>query len=146
MSRCWNEDLAKLMFGNEDAAIQLDMPEFMERDTASRPVEPLATSATMMWNSLMKPCEKLIHLVVFDEIEKAHRQVTCSSTMEEVRVRQMCVGTGSDFCNAIIVMTSNIGRGFDQEAGYPWLQPERDEDLISGSRPTTICRRTRPRR
>ena len=39
--------LAKFMFGSEDAAIQLDMSEFMERHTASRLVgAPPDTSAT----------------------------------------------------------------------------------------------------
>lgn len=104
--------LAKFMFGSEDAAIQLDMSEFMERHTASRLVG--APPGYIGYEDAGQLTEALrrrpYSIVVFDEIEKAHPEVhnMLLQIMEEGHLSD-AKGRKVDFRNAIIVMTSNIG-------------------------------------
>ena len=69
--------LAKFMFGSEDAAIQLDMSEFMERHTASRLVG--APPGYVGYEDAGQLTEALrrrpYSIIVFDEVEKAHPEV-----------------------------------------------------------------------
>jgi ATP-dependent Clp protease ATP-binding subunit ClpC len=104
--------LAKFMFGSEEAAIQLDMSEFMERHTASRLVG--APPGYIGYEDAGQLTEALrrrpYSIVVFDEIEKAHPEVhnMLLQIMEEGHLSD-AKGRKVDFRNAIIVMTSNIG-------------------------------------
>ncbi|MBI3153496.1 MAG: ATP-dependent Clp protease ATP-binding subunit [Chloroflexi bacterium] len=104
--------LAKFMFGSEDAAVQLDMSEFMERHTASRLVG--APPGYVGYEDAGQLTEALrrrpYSIVVFDEIEKAHPEVhnMLLQIMEEGHLSD-AKGRKVDFRNAIIVMTSNIG-------------------------------------
>jgi ATP-dependent Clp protease ATP-binding subunit ClpC len=104
--------LAKFMFGSEDAAIQLDMSEFMERHTASRLVG--APPGYIGYEEAGQLTEALrrrpYSIVVFDEVEKAHPEVhnMLLQIMEEGHLSD-AKGRKVDFRNAIIVMTSNIG-------------------------------------
>ncbi len=104
--------LAKFMFGSEDAALQLDMSEFMERHTASRLVG--APPGYVGYEDAGQLTEALrrrpYSIVVFDEIEKAHPEVhnMLLQIMEEGHLSD-AKGHKVDFRNAIIVMTSNIG-------------------------------------
>ncbi len=65
------------MFGSEEAAIQLDMSEFMERHTASRLVG--APPGYIGYEEAGQLTEALrrrpYSIVVFDEVEKAHPEV-----------------------------------------------------------------------
>ncbi|HCR71078.1 MAG TPA: NDP-hexose 4-ketoreductase, partial [Anaerolineae bacterium] len=100
--------LAKFMFGSEDAAIQLDMSEFMERHTASRLVG--APPGYIGYEDAGQLTEALrrrpYSIVVFDEIEKAHPEVhnMLLQIMEEGHLSD-AKGRKVDFRNAIIVMT-----------------------------------------
>jgi ATP-dependent Clp protease ATP-binding subunit ClpC len=100
------------MFGSEDAAVQLDMSEFMERHTASRLVG--APPGYIGYEDAGQLTEALrrrpYSIVVFDEIEKAHPEVhnMLLQIMEEGHLSD-AKGHKVDFRNAIIVMTSNIG-------------------------------------
>ncbi|HEY3473692.1 MAG TPA: ATP-dependent Clp protease ATP-binding subunit, partial [Anaerolineales bacterium] len=104
--------LAKFMFGSEDAAVQLDMSEFMERHTASRLVG--APPGYIGYEEAGQLTEALrrrpYSIVVFDEVEKAHPEVhnMLLQIMEEGHLSD-AKGRKVDFRNAIIVMTSNIG-------------------------------------
>ncbi|RJP50913.1 MAG: ATP-dependent Clp protease ATP-binding subunit [Anaerolineaceae bacterium] len=104
--------LAKFMFGSEEAALQLDMSEFMERHTASRLVG--APPGYVGYEDAGQLTEALrrrpYSIVVFDEIEKAHPEVhnMLLQIMEEGHLSD-AKGRKVDFRNAIIVMTSNIG-------------------------------------
>src|SRR5512144_952960 len=104
--------LAKFMFGSEDAAVQLDMSEFMERHTASRLVG--APPGYVGYEDAGQLTEALrrrpYSIVVFDEIEKAHPEAfnMLLQIMEEGRLSD-ARGRKVDFRNAIIVMTSNVG-------------------------------------
>jgi ATP-dependent Clp protease ATP-binding subunit ClpC len=104
--------LAKFMFGSEEALIQLDMSEFMERHTASRLVG--APPGYIGYEDAGQLTEALrrrpYSIIVFDEIEKAHPEVhnMLLQIMEEGHLSD-AKGRQVDFRNAIIVMTTNVG-------------------------------------
>ncbi len=104
--------LARFMFGSEDALIQLDMSEFMERHTVSRLVG--APPGYVGYDEAGQLTEALrrrpYSIVVFDEIEKAHPEAhnMLLQIMEEGHLSD-AKGRKVDFRNAIIVMTSNVG-------------------------------------
>lgn len=104
--------LAEFMFGSEEALIQLDMSEFMERHSVARLVG--APPGYVGYEDAGQLTEAIrrrpYSIVVFDEIEKAHPeafnmllQVMEEGTLTDARGRRV------DFRNAIIVMTSNVG-------------------------------------
>jgi len=104
--------LAKFLFGSEDALIQLDMSEFMERHAVSRLVgAPPGYVGYDEAGQLTEAIRKRPYsIVVFDEIEKAHPEAhnMLLQIMEEGHLSD-AKGLKVDFRNAIIVMTSNIG-------------------------------------
>ncbi|MBL8097976.1 MAG: ATP-dependent Clp protease ATP-binding subunit [Anaerolineales bacterium] len=124
--------LAKFMFGSEDAAIQLDMSEFMERHTASRLVG--APPGYIGYEDAGQLTEALrrrpYSIVVFDEIEKAHPEVhnMLLQIMEEGHLSD-AKGRKVDFRNAIIVMTSNIGADVIKKQTSLGFALKRDEAL-----------------
>jgi len=104
--------LAEFMFGSEDALVQLDMSEFMERHTVARLVG--APPGYVGYEDAGQLTEALrrrpYSIVVFDEIEKAHPEAfnMLLQIMEEGHLSD-ARGRKVDFRNAIIVMTSNVG-------------------------------------
>jgi ATP-dependent Clp protease ATP-binding subunit ClpC len=122
--------LAKFMFGSEDAAIQLDMSEFMERHTASRLVG--APPGYVGYEDAGQLTEALrrrpYSIIVFDEVEKAHPEVhnMLLQIMEEGHLSD-AKGRKVDFRNAIIVMTSNIGADMIKSQTSLGFQLKRDE-------------------
>jgi ATP-dependent Clp protease ATP-binding subunit ClpC len=122
--------LAKFMFGSEEAAIQLDMSEFMERHTASRLVG--APPGYVGYEDAGQLTEALrrrpYSIVVFDEVEKAHPEVhnMLLQIMEEGHLSD-AKGRKVDFRNAIIVMTSNIGADLIKKQSGLGFQLKRDE-------------------
>jgi ATP-dependent Clp protease ATP-binding subunit ClpC len=124
------KSLAKFMFGSEDAAIQLDMSEFMERHTASRLVG--APPGYVGYEDAGQLTEALrrrpYSIIVFDEIEKAHPEVhnMLLQIMEEGHLAD-ARGRKVNFRNAIIVMTSNIGADLIKKQTGLGFQLKRDE-------------------
>jgi ATP-dependent Clp protease ATP-binding subunit ClpC len=122
--------LAKFMFGSEDAAIQLDMSEFMERHTASRLVG--APPGYVGYEDAGQLTEALrrrpYSIIVFDEVEKAHPEVhnMLLQIMEEGHLSD-AKGRKVNFQNAIIVMTSNIGADLIKKQTGLGFQLKRDE-------------------
>jgi len=104
--------LARFLFGSEDALIQLDMSEFMERHNVSRLVgAPPGYVGYEEAGQLTEAIRRRPYsIVVFDEIEKAHpeAQNMLLQIMEEGHLSD-ARGHKVDFRNTIIVMTSNIG-------------------------------------
>jgi len=104
--------LARFLFGSEEALIQLDMSEFMERHTVSRLVG--APPGYVGFEEAGQLTEALrrhpYSIIVFDEVEKAHPDAhnMLLQIMEEGHLSD-AKGRKVDFRNAIIVMTSNIG-------------------------------------
>ena len=104
--------LARFLFGSEEALIQLDMSEFMERHNVSRLVG--APPGYVGYDEAGQLTEAIrrrpYSIVVFDEIEKAHPEAhnMLLQIMEEGHLSD-ARGHKVDFRNTIIVMTSNIG-------------------------------------
>ena len=104
--------LAEFMFGSEDALLQLDMSEFMERHTVARLVG--APPGYVGYDDAGQLTEAIrrrpFSIVVFDEIEKAHPEAfnMLLQIMEEGNLSD-ARGHKVDFRNTIIIMTSNIG-------------------------------------
>jgi len=129
--------LAKFMFGSEEALIQLDMSEFMERHTASRLVG--APPGYIGYDDAGQLTEALrrrpYSIVVFDEVEKAHPEVhnMLLQIMEEGHLSD-ARGHTVDFRNAIIVMTSNIGAEEikrQTSLGFQLKREEKVEEKVS---------------
>jgi ATP-dependent Clp protease ATP-binding subunit ClpC len=104
--------LAEFMFGSEDALLQLDMSEFMERHAASRLVgAPPGYVGYYEGGQLTEAVRRRPYQVILlDEIEKAHPEVfnMLLQIMEDGHLSD-AKGRKVDFRNAIIIMTSNVG-------------------------------------
>ncbi len=104
--------LAKFLFGSEDALIQLDMSEFMEKYAASRLTG--APPGYVGYDDAGQLTESVrrhpYSIVVFDEIDKADPEVhnMLLQIMEEGHLTDSH-SKKVDFRNTIIVMTSNVG-------------------------------------
>jgi len=122
--------LAKFMFGSEEALIQLDMSEFMERHTGSRLVgSPPGYVGYEDAGQLTEALRRRPYsIVVFDEVEKAHPEVhnMLLQIMEEGHLSD-ARGRKVDFRNAIIVMTSNVGAEDIKRQTALGFQLKRDE-------------------
>ncbi len=124
--------LARFMFGSEDALIQLDMSEFMERHTVSRLVG--APPGYVGFEEAGQLTEALrrrpYSIVVFDEVEKAHPEAhnMLLQIMEEGHLSD-ARGRKVDFRNAIVVMTSNVGAEMIKRQTGLGFSVKRDEEL-----------------
>ncbi len=123
--------LAEFLFGSEDALIQLDMSEFMERHSVARLVG--APPGYVGYEDAGQLTEAIrrrpYSIVVFDEIEKAHPeafnmllQIMEEGTLTDARGRRV------DFRNAIIVMTSNIGADTIKRGAVLGFNTPQDEE------------------
>jgi ATP-dependent Clp protease ATP-binding subunit ClpC len=106
------KSLAQFLFGEEDALIQLDMSEYMEKHTVSRLVgSPPGYVGYDEGGQLTEAVRrKPFSVVLFDEIEKAHPDVfnTLLQILEDGRLTD-AQGRMVDFKNTVIIMTSNLG-------------------------------------
>jgi ATP-dependent Clp protease ATP-binding subunit ClpC len=124
--------LAQFMFGSEDALIQLDMSEFMERHTVSRLVG--APPGYVGYDDAGQLTESLrrrpYSIVVFDEIEKAHPEAhnMLLQIMEEGHLSD-ARGKRVNFQNAIIIMTSNVGADMIKRQTSLGFSLKRDEAI-----------------
>ena len=106
------KQLAKFMFADENALVQLDMSEYMEKHNVSRLVG--APPGYIGYEEGGQLTEKIrrrpYSVVLLDEIEKAHPDVwnMLLQIMEEGRLTDN-VGRVVDFKNTILIMTTNIG-------------------------------------
>ena len=104
--------LAEFMFGDEDALIQIDMSEYMEKHNVSRLVgAPPGYVGYEEGGQLTERIRRRPYAVLLlDEIEKAHPDVfnMLLQIMEEGRLTDS-FGRHIDFKNVIMIMTSNIG-------------------------------------
>lgn len=104
--------LAIQMFGGEDALIQVDMSEYMEKFAISRMTgSPPGYVGYEEGGQLTEQVRRRPYCVVlFDEVEKAHPDVMnlLLQILEEGRLTDS-VGRKIDFRNTIIIMTSNLG-------------------------------------
>ena len=104
--------LAEFLFGTEDALINFDMSEYMEKHTVSRLIgSPPGYVGYDEGGQLTKAVrQKPYSVVLFDEIEKAHPDVF-NVLLQILEEGHLTDGQGRkvDFRNTIIIMTSNVG-------------------------------------
>ena len=104
--------LARFLFGSEDALVQLDMSEFMERHNVARLIgSPPGYVGYEDAGQLTEAVRRRPYsIVVFDEIEKAHPEAfnLLLQIMEEGHLSD-AKGQKVNFRNAMIIMTSNVG-------------------------------------
>jgi ATP-dependent Clp protease ATP-binding subunit ClpC len=113
------------MFDTEDALIQIDMSEYMEKFAVSRLVgaPPGYVGYEEGGQLTEKVRRKPYAVVLLDEIEKAHPDVfnILLQVLDEGQLTDS-LGRKVDFRNAIIIMTSNIGarqlKDFGQGVGF----------------------------
>jgi len=129
--------MAKFLFGSEEALIQLDMSEYMERHTVSRLVG--APPGYVGYEDAGQLTEALrrhpYSIVVFDEVEKAHPEAhnMLLQIMEEGHLSD-ARGHKVDFRNAIIVMTSNVGADMikrQTSMGFALKKDEQTEERLA---------------
>ncbi|MBI1899545.1 MAG: ATP-dependent Clp protease ATP-binding subunit [Planctomycetia bacterium] len=104
--------LADFMFGDEDALIQIDMSEYMEKHNVSRLIgAPPGYVGYEEGGQLTEKIRRRPYAVLLlDEIEKAHPDVfnMLLQVMEEGRLTDS-FGRHVDFRNTILIMTTNAG-------------------------------------
>lgn len=122
--------LAEFMFGDEDAIIQIDMSEYMEKFNVSRLVG--APPGYVGYDEGGQLTEKVrrrpYSVVLLDEIEKAHPDVfnILLQMLEEGRLTDS-FGRKVDFKNTIIIMTSNIGAETLKKQGSIGFKSQEEE-------------------
>lgn len=107
-----SKQLARELFGSEDAMIRVDMSEFLERHTVSRLIgaPPGYVGYDQGGELTTKVKRRPYSVVLFDEIEKAHPDVhNLLLQLLDDGVLTDSVGGKVNFKNTIIIMTSNVG-------------------------------------
>src|SRR4051794_21398295 len=104
--------LAEFLFGDEDAMLQVDMSEYMEKHSVSRLVgSPPGYIGYDEGGQLTEAVRrKPYSVLLLDEIEKAHPDVfnILLQILEEGKLTD-AQGRKVGFRNTIVIMTSNIG-------------------------------------
>src|SRR5881296_3801549 len=104
--------LAEFLFGDEDAMIQVDMSEYMEKHSVSRLVgSPPGYIGYDEGGQLTEAVRrKPYSVLLLDEIEKAHPDVfnILLQILEDGKLTD-AQGRKVDFRNTIVIMTSNLG-------------------------------------
>lgn len=142
--------LAKFMFGEEDALIQIDMSEYMEKHTVSRLVgAPPGYVGYEEGGQLTERIRRRPYSVILlDEIEKAHSDVfnMLLQVMEEGHLTDS-FGRQVDFRNVILILTSNIGAEIikNQSAlGFRQTSVDRDFESMKRELMVEVERHFRP--
>ncbi|WP_296203367.1 ATP-dependent Clp protease ATP-binding subunit [uncultured Corynebacterium sp.] len=153
-----SKSLANFLFGSDDDLIQIDMSEFHDRFTASRlfGAPPGYVGYEEGGQLTEKVRRKPFSVVLFDEIEKAHKEIynTLLQVLEDGRLTD---GQGRvvDFKNTVLIFTSNLGTqdiskavglGFtvdaasDQDAQYERMKAKVNDELKKHFRPEFLNR------
>ena len=152
--------LAEFMFGDEDALVQIDMSEYMEKHNVSRLIgAPPGYVGYEEGGQLTERIRRRPYSVVLlDEVEKAHPDVfnMLLQIMEEGRLTDS-FGRHVDFRNVVMIMTSNIGadmikggvvpmgfrpksKGSDEEQSYAKMKEMLMKEIERYFRPEFIGR------
>jgi ATP-dependent Clp protease ATP-binding subunit ClpC len=132
------KELARFMFDTEDALIQVDMSEYMEKFAVSRLVgaPPGYVGYEEGGQLTEKVRRKPYSVILLDEIEKAHPDVfnILLQVLDEGQLTDS-LGRKVDFRNTIVIMTSNIGarqlKDFGQGVGFSTVAKSNQADTHS---------------
>ena len=140
--------LAEFLFEDESSLIRFDMSEFKEEHSVALlygapPGYVGYEEGGLLVNKIR---QKPYSVVLFDEIEKAHKSVfdLFLQILDEGKLHDR-LGRVGDFSNALILFTSNIGSQFIVDAFNEGRTPENNElmDIMQGSfRPEFLARLT----
>ena len=107
--------LARTLFDTEENIIRIDMSEYMEKHSVARLIgAPPGYVGYEEGGQLTESVRrKPYSVILFDEIEKAHRDVfnVLLQVLDDGRITDSQVRT-VDFKNTIIIMTSNLGSAY----------------------------------
>ena len=147
--------LAEFMFGDQDALLQIDMSEYMEKHNISRLVgAPPGYVGFEEGGQLTERIRRRPYAVVLlDEIEKAHPDVfnMLLQIMEEGRLTDS-FGRNVDFKNTILILTTNAGAeviksqsvfGFgkrDDDSSYGKMKERLEQEVERHFRPEFLNR------
>ena len=148
--------LAEFLFGEDDALIQIDMSEYMEKHNVSRLIgAPPGYVGYEEGGQLTEKIRRRPYAVVLlDEIEKAHPDVfnMLLQIMEEGHLTDS-FGRKIDFKNVVMIMTTNVGAksiasgagfGFtrqgDEDASYEKMKERLLHDVEAAFKPEFIGR------
>lgn len=153
-----SKSLANFLFGSDDDLIQIDMGEFHDRFTASRlfGAPPGYVGYEEGGQLTEKVRRKPFSVVLFDEIEKAHKEIynTLLQVLEDGRLTDG-QGRNVDFKNTVLIFTSNLGTqdiskavglGFtgssetDSDAQYERMKNKVNDELKKHFRPEFLNR------
>ena len=131
------KEIANHVFGGSHNMLRIDMSEFAESFNTSKLIgAPAGYIGYKEGNKLTDYIKNKPHsLILFDEIEKAHRDVynLLLPILEEGELTD-ATGRTVDFRNCIIAMTSNVGLPeFNQQAtmGFEVLENKNSFDALS---------------
>jgi len=106
------KQLAKEMFGSEDALIRVDMSEYQEKHTVSKLVgaPPGYVGYEEGGQLTEKVKNKPYSVILFDEVEKAHKDIftVLLQMMDDGHVTDS-LGRKINFKNTLIILTTNLG-------------------------------------
>jgi len=131
--------LAEFLFDDENAMVRIDMSEFMEQHSVARLIgAPPGYVGYEEGGRLTEAVRRRPYAVVlFDEIEKAHRDVF-NVLLQVLDDGRLTDGQGRtvNFKNTVIVMTSNIGsdriQALTNEGANEWEIEAAVKDLLKG--------------
>ena len=122
--------LAEFMFGDEDALLQLDMSEYMEKFNVSRLIgAPPGYVGYEEGGQLTERVRRRPYSVILlDEIEKAHPDVfnLLLQVFEDGRLTDS-FGRKVDFRNTVVIMTSNVGAELIRKTGSLGFKDQKEE-------------------
>ena len=125
--------LAQELYGDSNAMIRLDMTEYMEKQSVSRLIgAPPGYVGYEEGGALTEKVRRRPYsLVLFDELEKAHPDVTgiLLQVMED-GVLTDSLGRQVSFKNTLVVMTSNLGGERRESEGLGFLPQSREEGVL----------------
>lgn len=129
------KSLAKFLFGTEDAILSIDMSEYSEKHSVSRLIgSPPGYVGYDEGGLLTEKVRRKPYLVVlFDEIEKAHADITNTllQVLEEGRLTD-AFGRKVDFKNTIVIFTSNLGvREAENKSSLGFLESDSESNEAS---------------
>ena len=131
------KQLAKQMFGSEDAMIRFDMSEYMEQYSVSKLIG--SAPGYVGYEEAGQLTEQVRHnpysLILLDEIEKAHPDVMnlFLQILDDGRLTDS-QGRTVSFKDTIIIMTSNAGQGIkNASVGFAAENSDEEKDSARNS-------------
>ena len=123
--------LAEYLFDDEQNMVRLDMSEYMEKHTVSRLIgAPPGYVGFDEGGQLTEAVRRRpFRVILFDEIEKAHPDVF-NILLQILEDGRLTDGHGRtvDFCNTLVIMTSNLGAASDQLQPVGFLRDSNGDD------------------